>query len=332
VGCDDNAQCANKPFSAQGPLCNTVTGNCVSCITNAECTDPTASLCGNGGTCAICNDNDDCDLFNGQDGRPLARACRDGFGCVECTVNGDCSGAEPRCKLVDTGESAGDAPVNSCVECIDNDDCTAVGASRCVNNACEPCAVDLDCAHVDGNGATAGIVRVPVCDGGACVQCTGPKREACGDFVCESVARTCSPDRRFRSAALCDDCVSDQECAADARCVAQTFGGTTVGNFCLPQPTGTPPSCNARRPYFELAALSTLDTSEAAPVCILRSTTCPGLNDQTEECEVDSDCGAAGLADGLCAEVGGGNQCTVSCISDNDCTGTGDCLVTGCEL
>jgi hypothetical protein len=56
------------------------------------------------------------------------------------------------------------------------------------------------------------------------------------------------------------------------------------------------------------------------------------LNDQTEACDDDSDCGAADVVDGLCAEIGGGNQCTFPCISDVDCTGTGNCLVTGCEL
>ncbi len=325
VGCEDNTDCAGKP--GLGGLCRTVDGLCVDCITNAECSgDRTASQCGNGGTCERCAVDDDCDLF---EGRPN---CKVDEGCVGCVNDADCTGNPDgnTCKLNNNGTAQGPGVINTCVECVDNGDCLTPGAPVCSGNVCTACVLDTDCALIDSNGATAGGTLLNVCDAGLCVQCTGAKQTACGPNVCQSRTRTCSADRTPRSAGRCDDCVSDLECATDARCVQQVFDTTTVGDFCVPIPVGG--SCASLRPYFGLANLVTLDTGVAAAVCTLRQTTCPGLAAQTADCDQDSDCGVTGLADGLCVAVDAStNQCTTPCDSANDCTGMATCD-DGCSL
>ena len=166
-----------------------------------------------------------------------------------------------------------------------------------------------------------------ICDVGTCVECTGPQRGACGTNVCNSRTRLCS-NNLAGSATTCATCVSDAQCEPDARCVQQVFGGTVIGDFCLPIPTGG--SCNGVRPFVGLVTVATLDSATPTGVCTLRATTCPGLNDAAEPCDQDADCGAAGAADGLCVEFGGDNQCTTPCSSPNDCNGA--CDTSACAL
>jgi hypothetical protein len=327
--CTDNAQCTGK---SDGGLCRP-DGLCVDCLTNAECSgNPALSNCvvigepnnGNTGECIVCAGDTDCLLVPGK------LACKTGEGCVECVNDTHCVGnaGGTHCKVSDMGAAQGTADVNTCVECNSNADCTGAGAALCTNNQCVPCAVDNDCAHLDTNGATAGGT-LPVCDSGTCVECTGPKRTACGLFVCESRNRVCSTTAQANSANLCDSCVSDQQCATNARCVQQTFGGTVIGDFCVPLPAGTPAACS--RPYFGDLTTATLDSADPTAVCVLRQTTCPGLNEATAPCDQDADCGADGVADGLCVPVGGASACTTPCVSAFDCTGTAACT-DGCEL
>ncbi len=326
VTCNEHAQCANKPFD--GPLCHPLTGNCVSCISNAECLSVGTSRCGNG-TCGVCSINQDCALFNGEAGRPLAPACLNGVGCVECTLNGDCSGAEPRCKVNNLGEALGPAPVNTCVECIANADCPGAGESLCQNNTCVPCVADADCDHVDSNGSTAGGTPLNVCDAGTCVQCTGPKRGACGTNVCNSVTKACTAFP-VGSAELCATCVSDAHCAASERCATHLFGTTVLGPFCFPVSTGGD-TCSLT-PYSGLTAATTVD-GVSASLCLLRRTTCTALQDfGTQDCDAAADCGEDGLDDGRCDE--NAQTCSLPCTTSVDCfdPDTNSCLGGLCQL
>lgn len=320
VGCEENGDCSGGGRGLPG-LCSPVTDTCVSCILNGDCSqDRALSRCGNGGECAVCLIDDDCGgRFGGLQG------CLPNQGCVECTSDAHCTDtpATPVCKLAAGG---GTAEVNTCVQCETDSDCTNPAASNCVNNACVPCVANTDCAHLDPNGATT-AGGLGVCDTGTCVECTGPQREACGTNVCDSLAKTCT-NRPAGAAGLCDDCVSDAECSASARCVSQSFDGAPIGNFCVPTPVAG--NCDGQRPYVGAASVPTLDSTTPAAVCVLRSTTCPGLNDRTNTCDVDADCGADGVADGVCVAFGGGNQCTTPCSSENDCAG--DCPQTTCAL
>jgi hypothetical protein len=338
VGCIAESDCSGKGLPG---LCNVAGGGiCVNCLglgPSADCllSGINLSRC-QSGDCVVCTQDEDCGLF--ADAPDNAPVCKAGVGCVECVDSDDCA-AKPGttvCKTVagtNPDEGAGPAAVNTCVECTEDEQCQLnAAASRCFNNECVPCAADADCALVDSNGSDPGGIPLNLCDAGTCVECTGVRREICGVNVCNSATKRCDNTRPLRSAALCDDCVSDFECAEDARCVQQTSGGTNIGFFCVPLPTGTPPSCNPRRPFAGAAQLNTLDTPGLTSVCTLRQTTCPGLDDRTEDCDQDTNCGAANVADGLCVAFGGGNVCTIPCISEFDCNVGADCSSGGCEL
>lgn len=331
VGCVGNQDCTGDGKDLP-PFCDTVRGGiCSECLGEADCVTlgVTKSACTNG-TCSVCSLDSECNLF--ADPPSNTPACKPNVGCVQCTESSDCSDtpATPLCKIA---ASAGAAAINTCVQCLTNSDCQAnPGASLCQDNQCVPCVADGDCSLVDSNDSEPGGIDLAVCDAGTCVECTGVKRENCGVNVCNSTTRACAENRPARGAALCDECVSDFECAEDARCVQQTSGGTNIGFFCVPLPTGTPASCNPRRPFAGAAQLNTLDTPGLTPVCTLRQTTCPGLDDRTEDCDQDTNCGAANVADGLCVAFGGGNVCTIPCISEFDCNVGADCTSGGCEL
>jgi hypothetical protein len=333
VGCVDDRDCIDEP-GIDG-LCRPDDARCVECLSDAQCVDdPAASSCSNDGDCVACATDEDCSLIQGRS------ACLPNLGCVECVDASACADSTtgPVCKASNAGQAAGDAPVNACVECTSNEHCQSnAGASLCQNNRCVPCLEDADCANVDSNGSSADGIDLNVCDAGTCVQCTGPKRTACGGNVCNSLTKQCTPDRPARTAGLCDACVSDFECAEDARCVRQGFGGMEIGLFCHPLPVGgpdSPPSCVPHRPFVEQVQLSSVDSPNLISVCILRRTTCPGIDTATEDCSEDTDCGAANVADGLCvASFAGGDACALPCISELDCNPDVNCTIGGaCEF
>jgi hypothetical protein len=310
VQCLNDTECTADVSSR----CNPVSHLCVGCTENSQCEGESLCDIDRGGVCVQCLSGADC---------PSAfPACETTTGsCKECLTDAQCPLANrARCETV-----AGNAQF-TCVECTGDGDCTNPGASRCVGNACVACQGNEDCSHLDPNGATT-AGGTGVCDVGTCVECTGLQRDACGINVCDSLAKTCT-NRTAGLAGLCDECVSDAECAANARCVSQAFEGTPIGNFCVPVPVAG--SCNSLRPYFGSTSGTTLDSVVPVEVCVLRATTCPGLNAQSNACEADTDCGADGIADGVCVAFGDGSRCTTQCSSDNDCDG--DCIQTNCAL
>jgi hypothetical protein len=330
VGCLADRDCVDE--AGVGRSCRPDDTRCVECLSDAQCSDdPAASNCSTDGACVACAGDEDCSLIQGRS------ACLPSIGCVECVDATDCAGSTrgPVCKASNAAQAAGDAPVNTCVECSSNEHCQSnAGASLCQNNQCVPCVEDADCAGADSNGSSPDGIDLNVCDAGICVQCTGENRIACGGNVCNSLTKQCTLDRPARTAGLCDACVSDFECAEDARCVRQGFGGMEIGLFCHPLPVGTPPSCVPHRPFVEQVQLSTVDSLNLTSVCILRRTTCPGLDAATEDCSEDADCGAANVEDGLCvASFAGGDACALPCISELDCNPDVDCTIGGtCAL
>jgi hypothetical protein len=330
VGCIDNVDCGGKDIPG---LCREADGLCVNCETNAECF-PNASLsrCDSNGNCGICSVDTDCALFTAP--APGRLACKVGEGCVECVTEDHCAAntAAPHCKVIDTGASAGDAAVNTCVQCRSNTDCTTPGASVCSNNACVPCTdgVDAGCSHIDSNGATAGGA-LGVCDAGTCVQCTGARRTACGANVCNSSTKVCTTFP-VGSAELCETCVSDAHCATTERCATQLFGATNLGSFCFPIGTGGAGTACNLTPYSQLAVSTTID-GVSANLCTLRRTTCAGLADvASQSCDADADCGETGQDDGRCDTVS--ETCSVPCTGNVDCfdPGANSCLGGVCQL
>ncbi len=264
--------------------------------------------------------------------------------------NADTKDGEPECDSsacdvsVHTPEDAGiprvcDAPPgpapaeHACIECITNSDCTEPRASRCEDNRCVACRNDFD--QLDCHGVTGAILGLPlnVCDDGTCVECTGTERGPCASNVCDSKAKRCTMTRA-NSARPCETCVSDDHCSTNgtAFCVQHSFGGVDLGYFCLPAAqAGACPGTG--RPFVDLLAAPTLDSPDRA-LCFLRATSCPAFNDNTEPCQIDTDCGAESVGDGFCLNAPGiGLACTVGCVNPLDCPGNADCLSTGlCAL
>jgi hypothetical protein len=330
VGCVENEDCTGGGRNLP-PLCDRQrsNGTCSECTVAfgaAECSEfgVERSACLNG-SCSRCSVDTQCSLFS------ETPACNPDFGCVQCTESADCidTPATPNCKLAAGG---GPAAVNTCVECIDNGDCLTPGASLCQNNECVPCVADADCGLIDSNGATNGGTPLNVCDAGTCVECTGVKRAPCGEDVCNSLTKQCAEGRAFRGAAVCDECVSDFECATNARCVQQTFEGQAVGFFCFPLAAGTPAACAGPRIFLGATTTATIDQEQPTPtVCQPRRTTCAALDDLADAvaCDNAADCGVPNVEDGICDPAL--DICTVPCSGGADCAGTCDLEAGACE-
>jgi hypothetical protein len=243
--------------------------------------------------------------------------------CVECLLSTDCEDAtKPVCNPA----------ITACVGCLANTDCKTATAAHCDTaiNSCTPCQVDADCSQITGKN---------VCNAGTCVQCTGKKYETCGQLegkalVCDSVAQTCTADKKAGSSGLCQPCVSDAQCPAGQLCYQQMFDGKPVGYFCFwkqgDTANGAPISCalGSNRPYVKTQAEALSIDGEMATLCTLRSSTCLALSQfSSTDCAPsgtpqDALCGFAAGVDSKCAlydSVLSLYRCTTTCLSSDDC-------------
>ncbi|MGC4070822.1 MAG: hypothetical protein QM784_40335 [Polyangiaceae bacterium] len=180
---------------------------------NGTCSGTTPVCDTNTDKCVACLASTDCKDSSKS-------VCAPSNVCVECTQSTDCKDAtKPVCNPAS----------NACVGCLANTDCKTATAARCDTgtNTCTPCQSDNDCTQITGKG---------VCNAGSCVQCTGKKYTACGQLegkalVCDSVAQTCTTDKKAASSGLCQPCVSDAQCPAGQLCHQQMFDGKPVGYF-----------------------------------------------------------------------------------------------------
>ncbi|MBO6940952.1 MAG: hypothetical protein JJ863_38615 [Deltaproteobacteria bacterium] len=265
-------------------ICDSDSGSCVTCLGDGDCGDD---------VCLV----DDADSANNE--------------CVGCADSEDCSGALGVC----------DEESNECVGCVMDSDCTEADASACNTdtNMCEGCSSDSQCAR---------FPDTPACDeeGGSCVECTADDETECGSNVCDVRAGTCT-DIGERSAGLCVECVSDRQCGVGRVCAPREFDGTDLPAVCLwrrdSMEAGGPDGlCGNTRPYSEGRETTTV-SGASVTVCDLRVTTCEAFVDALSEfCSDDSDCGVAGLDDGLCrANPDLGMVCHLPCGGSFDCNG-----------
>jgi hypothetical protein len=232
--------------------------------------------------------------------------------CVECigTDASTCTGTDQACVA------------STCVGCDGPEDCTEVTASQCdVTNECVACTADAGCTHLTGTS---------VCDEGrgTCVACTtDTEATRCGANSCNPVTMTCTTTPRT-SIRRCGSCVADSECSqADDRCVSMNFMGTArTGGYCLKQadtgcvqPFSTP-----------TAARASLSGAAAEVYCGINEdvTTCEAVLDLIDDsiCTFDTDCGVAGLDDGLCESVNFiANRCSYACSLGSACPSGAAC-------
>ena len=262
--------------------------------------------------------------------------------CVECTKSDDCK-ADATKPVCNTTKGA-------CVACNGNNDCKDATASRCdtATNTCSACSVDDDCKQISGRGlCLTGDATLP----NQCVQCTGKRYSACGqlegtDLVCDSLAHTCTTDKKVKTASECQPCVSDAQCIAGQLCAKQMYGDKDAGNFCFwkqGDPTsGAPKDCplDAPHPYVKVDKDLVSVDGEKATLCTLTVSTCKALNQfRTENCAPtgewdDQYCGISPGLDSKCAAYGASqHRCTITCVTSDDCVSPTTCApVSGVRI
>ncbi|MGC4068864.1 MAG: hypothetical protein QM784_30315 [Polyangiaceae bacterium] len=305
------AQGGSGGSSASGGTTATTTAPC-----NGSCSGSTPVCNETSNKCVACLANTDC--------KDASKSVCNGttYECVGCLASADCSknATKPVCDLAKT----------TCVGCLGNTDCASATALRCdtATNTCTACQTDTDCSQIAGKG---------VCSAGMCVQCTGKKRDACGELegkalVCDSLSQTCTTDKKVGSAGLCQPCVSDAQCPAGQLCHQQMFGGKPVGYFCFwkqgDTANGAPADCtlSSNRPYVKTEADAQSIDGEAATLCGLAVTTCIAYNQfKNVDCAPtgtpqDALCGFASGQDAKCAQYGATTyRCTTVCLGNDDC-------------
>ncbi len=173
VGCQTDADCTN---TTGRPLCDTERGQCSECLSNANCPDAAPACNRQNGTCAVCLVDTDCGpnyLCSQGDDR-----CH-----PKCTSNADCTAPnQPLCNPL-TG---------ACVQCTSATDCLA-GQPICNpdNHQCVQCVANTDCS-----------AGTPICNVGdhRCVECT-----VSADCPSDGGRRVCRADR-------CVECQTNADC------------------------------------------------------------------------------------------------------------------------
>jgi hypothetical protein len=156
--------------------------------------------------------------------------------------------------------------------------------------------------------------------------------------------QTCS-DRVRQDSTQCAECISDEQCRAGLKCVAETSGlgdadaggeQPTGKHYCMAVESelGDDKECIENRPFVgSFHATSEGDPTERT-YCRPRFTTCAaylmhgngpdtipsGPSAGGATCFSNDSCGLAALSDGYCARVTANtNLCTYECSADLDC-------------
>jgi hypothetical protein len=229
--------------------------------------------------------------------------------CVECLEPDDCpTGLKTKCN-----------DNNICVECLNAaTDCVNASASRCDNGACAKCMSNADCEHIAGAG---------VCDDGSCVACTVADDSACGTKSCNLATKSCTQTTKG-TVATCKPCLADNECVGgnqadpDARCVPMEFQGTPrPGGFCLRRAAKT-----CTRPYTIGITGQSLSGASAENYCGIdqQNVTCEAVVDlvdsRTCAASADTACGCKRDKDGKCTDAGKGGLCRDLAVVQDRCT------------
>ncbi len=304
-----------------GLLCNENTGECVNCSFDEEC-----------GVNALCNDFDRCECASGF--HDCAGSCVDdtstescGTSCDPCptTENGSATCEAGVCGLSCDQDFIINTAEDACVQCTKSTECPNAAASRCdvVAGVCAGCTIDDDCSHL---GAT------PVCntDTNTCVECADDS--ACNGNVCDVATGMCT-QTPVGSVENCQPCTADSACLANSRCVPMDFAGATRNQaFCLQ----TRASGDCPDMYNITINRASVSGAAAEDYCGINEnlTTCEAIDSRGESCTQNSECGAAGLDDGICDLVGFDLDliCTIPCASSAECSEDPFVDPIGCQM
>jgi len=273
------------------------------CVLEDKPVDPQMDGSVDGGTCI----DVDCP--------PNQPICTEELQCVQCTADDDayCSERALVCNIASS----------TCVECLNDSNCTAADAARCDAKECAPCDDNAQCGNIDGLPSNANA-----CDDGVCVDCT-PENEAmtCPDGdSCNPVTNECS-GIQDGSRLTCEICVSDRDCGEEGnRCVAMTYQGAPYPNmltgFCLKAFTVGDP---CERPYLvPLFGRESLSGPPEANFCGIdeANVTCPAVLALLNNIECPSGENSECPESGLCRDFVDGlaeDRCTYLCSDADEC-------------
>jgi hypothetical protein len=315
-------------FSCTAPQVCATTGDCVTCLTDADCKDSQigthcetrpgsldlfgtcvecveGSQCGSGMSCNPTNDNcvPTCsDASCAANSTALICDPQSGT-CVDCLTNSDCE------------EQVCDPVTLACVDCLQPSDCPA-GQPGCYQGVCGQCNVSSNCPGSETCSELSCVCGTDQdCPSAtpACILDGGPG-------VCGCEGSCTSPDICDPTQGLAGVCVVPCN-AAGGSCLANTETGQSV--------------CDTTNGLCVQCLSSTQCTDVSAPVCV------SGL---CLECGTNTDCGAADAgtpycSQGLCVQCTSSSQCpadNVGCDSSSgscgSCTYNSDCPAgLGCD-
>ena len=121
--------CARDSDCHPGLYCDSVSGDCVECVDDSECTAPRPRCDGALHQCVACGVSSDC---------PMGMTCMQNDCVASCGDGGMCPASSPIC----------DPARGICVVCLTNSDCASApnGARVCDKNGqCVQCTVDAQC-------------------------------------------------------------------------------------------------------------------------------------------------------------------------------------------
>ncbi|GMV13462.1 MAG: hypothetical protein HS104_26735 [Polyangiaceae bacterium] len=294
-GCTGDSECA-----APTPVCDTATSTCV------ECT-PAKDQC------------------------PTGQYCTTNNGCAAgCTDGTDCSGTTTKC----------DTATNKCVECLGDTDCSA--GQICVQNACaQGCSTAQPCVNTAETccGASCHDLQTDLNNCGTCgTACPTPLNAAatctagaCGMGACAVGFLDCN-----KSAT--DGCEINSAIVTNCTC---TPGATQA---CYTGPAGTQGKglCKAGTQTCDASGLlwgpCLNQVVPSAEICANNiDEDCSGVADDVPDtdgdgwtkcngdcCETPSECSDPKLVNPGAFELGGNGV-------DDDCDGTSDNPLTGCD-
>ncbi len=319
--------CQAAAAAACGALvCDAVSGRCVECTADSQCTKDAAKGFCVANACTGCATPGATGCAARGDGKTTCATSGAAAGqCVECAADTDCKDAGKSfcvanvcggCQTAETTAcstrlasksvcaTSGTAS-GTCVECSADADCKDPTKSFCVANVCGGCQTAAATA------CSTRLASKPVCAtsgtaSGTCVECsadadcTDATKSFCVANVCggcQTAAATACSDRSASkpvcatsgtASGTCVECAADADCgdAAKSFCVANACGGCQ---------TAAATACAAR--------------SASKPACATSGT----LSGQCVQCAASSDCAAATLP--IC---GAANTC-VPCTADAEC-------------
>jgi hypothetical protein len=193
-------------------VCNPKTGECVGCLSNADCQDPATPVCDtSANTCVQCTAATDC---------PYALpGCLNSFcgGCAQdsdCPANDTCDQNTGTCQCSGASGCGGNAPV-----------CLATSVCGCLNN--QQCGAGLLCDTLEFSS-------------GACVANCASDAGACSP---SSAYPFCDQTNSSATFGLCLACLNDQQCVASGQgpyCTAQGCAQCSDNAQCAALDAGTP--------------------------------------------------------------------------------------------